>query len=86
MRRVRFRILLLYIFLGALIGSYIGEIAQLFPDGVVKDFFLKSVGAGFDPTTLDLEVFNITLGFSFSLNIAGLIGIAVAVYMLRWYR
>lgn len=86
MRRVSFRLLVLIIILGALIGTVIGQIAYLLPDGVVKDFFILSVTSGFDPSTLDLNIFSLTLGFTFSLNISGVIGIATAVYMLRWYR
>jgi len=86
MRRVSFRLLVLIIILGALIGTVIGQVAILLPDGVVKDFFIKSVTSGFDPATLDLNIFSLTLGFTFNLNISGVIGIAFAVYMLRWYR
>ena len=86
MRRISFRLLILYIVLGVLIGSLIGEIAQLLPEGVVKDFFTRSVIAGFDPATLNLKILTFTIGFTFKLNIAGVMGIAVAVYMLRWYR
>jgi hypothetical protein len=27
----------------------------------------------------------LTLGFKLTLNIVGLLGVAVAIYMLRWY-
>jgi len=86
MRRISFRLLVLYIVLGAIIGSLIGEIAHLLPSGVVKDFFTRSVTPGFEPTTINLIIIEFTIGFKFTLNIAGVIGIAIAVYMLRWYR
>lgn len=86
MRRISFRLLVLIIILGALIGTVIGQIALLLPEGVVKEFFVRSVTSGFDPATLDLNVFSLTFGFTFNLNISGVIGIAIAVYMLRWYR
>ena len=86
MRRISFRLLVLIIILGALIGTVIGQIALLLPEGVVKEFFVRSVTSGFDPATLDLNVFSLTIGFTFNLNISGVIGIAIAVYMLRWYR
>lgn len=79
--------LAVYIVLGAMIGSLIGELAGwILPAGVVKDFFLKNITVGIDPTLLNLNVFTFTFGFTFLLNIAGLIGIFTAVYLLRWYR
>lgn len=86
MRRVSFRMLILIIVVGALIGSAVGEIANLLPVGVVKEFFLRSYANGFEPGTIDLKIFTLTLGFTFSLNIAGVIGIVIAVYVLRWYK
>jgi hypothetical protein len=86
MRHVSFRLLVLIIILGALIGTVIGQIAIFLPDGVVKEFFLRSVTSGLDPSTLDLNIFSLTIGFTFNLNISGVIGIGFAVYMLRWYR
>ncbi len=79
--------LVLYLILGAIIGSFLGEIiGWMLPGGVVKEFFLRHITVGFDPTTLDLIVFTLTFGFSFTLNIAGLFGLMIAAYLLRWYR
>ncbi len=74
------------IVLGALIGSLLGELVGLvLPEGVVKEFFLRTADIVFSPATLDLKVFTITLGFSLSLNSSGFIGILLAIYLLRWY-
>ena len=71
--------------MGAVMGTLLGElIAFLLPDGVVKDFFLKSGEIGFGPGTLNAVLFTITLGLTLKLNVVGLIGIGVAVYLLRW--
>ena len=87
MRRIKFGVLLLIIFLGILIGSVLGElIGFMLPDGVVKSFFLISVDAGIGPTTIDLNLIKFTLGFTFKLNVIGIIGIAIATYMLKWYK
>ena len=73
------------VIIGALIGTAIGEvIGILVPQGVVQDFFLKSASAHLGPGTLDIILFTITLGFSFKLNIMGVIGILIAAYALRW--
>jgi len=86
MRRISFRLLVLYIALGAIIGALFGKIAELLPPSVVREFFTRSVTPGFEPVTIDLKIITFTIGFTFTLNIAGVMGIAIAVYMLRWYR
>jgi hypothetical protein len=78
-------VLLILVF-GALIGSTFGEvIGYILPDGVVKQFFIRSIKPGFDAGTLDLNVFSITFGFRIKLNIVSILGIALAAYILRWY-
>lgn len=73
-------------FIGAIVGTLTGKlIALVLPDGVVKDFFLLSVDPGFSPTTLDIGICTLTFGMTFHINIIGLIGMIVAIYILRWY-
>lgn len=87
MRKKSLGILLLFLFLGAIIGSALGElIAFLLPDGVVKQFFIRSATIGFDPLTINLGFINFTFGFKFILNVIGVVGIAFAAYLLRWYH
>lgn len=76
----------LIIVLGAMIGTLFGKLlALLLPTGVVKEFFLRSAHFGLGPTTLDVNLFSITVGLTVQLNIVGLFGIGVAIYLLRWY-
>jgi hypothetical protein len=71
---------------GMLIGSMLGEVISLvLPDGVVKQFFLKSITPGFQLTQIDLEVVKITLGLELKLNIISILGVLLAVYLFRWY-
>ena len=85
MNRKNIWTILLILFLGALIGSALGELlAYLIPAGVVKEFFLKSAVARFGPATLNLVILTFTLGFSFKLNVIGIIGIIIAAYILKW--
>jgi len=81
-------IIILFIFLGAIIGSALGElIALLLPEGVVvKEFFLRSAHIGFAPVTINLGFITLTVGFQFILNVIGIVGIAFAAYLLRWYH
>ena len=73
------------LFVGALIGSALGEIiAYIIPAGVVQQFFLKSATASVGPGTLNIIILTITIGFSIKVNIMGIIGILIAAYALRW--
>ena len=72
--------------LGAFIGSALGEaIGVVLPGGVVQDFFLRSASFGISPATLNLALFTLTFGFTFKLNVIGVIGIFLATYIFRWY-
>lgn len=87
MRKISIRILILFLFLGAIIGSALGKlIALVLPDGVVKQFFIRSATIGFTPVTVNLGFINFTLGFEFILNVIGVVGVGFAAYLLRWYQ
>ena len=85
MRKKSTAFIVFIIILGALIGTALGEVIGIhIPAGVVQDFFLKSASASIGPATLDIILFTITMGFSFKLNITGVIGVLIAAYALRW--
>ena len=85
MRKKSTTFIVFIIIVGAMIGTAIGEvIGILVPQGVVQDFFLKSASASIGPGTLNIILLTITLGFSFKLNVMGVIGILIAAYALRW--
>lgn len=78
--------IVLVLVLGALIGSALGEVIGLvIPPGVVNDFFTKAVEGGLGPTTVNLLLVTFTIGFTFKLNLIGVVGIFIAAYLLRWY-
>lgn len=85
MRKKRLGFILIILLLGGLVGTALGEVLTLIlPPGVVKEFFLRSASFGFSPTQINLVIITFTLGFSFKINIIGVIGIVVVGYMLRW--
>ncbi|MAE71708.1 MAG: hypothetical protein CME06_14725 [Gemmatimonadetes bacterium] len=80
-------LVLLVLVLGMLIGSLMGTlISEFMVDGVVKDFFTRSITPGFTPTTLDLVVLRFTLGLTIELNVISIVGVVLAAYLLRWYE
>ena len=87
LKKFSFGWIILTLCLGAIIGSALGQlIALTLPQGVVHDFFTRAASAGLAPTTIDLAMFSVTIGFTIKVNIIGIIGIAIAAYFLRWYR
>lgn len=75
------------VILGMLIGSVLGELIDGFVvEGVVNDFFTRSITAGFGPAPLDLVVIKLTLGLSIKLNVISVVGVVLAAYLLRWYE
>ena len=74
-------ILIIFILCGLVIGGLIGELTQ----GVSWLSFL-SYGQTFGistPVTLDLGVLQLTLGLIFKINIAGILGIILAIFIYR---
>lgn len=85
MKKKSWGVIVFIIFIGALIGSALGEvIGYLTPNGVVKQFFLKSAEATVGPGTVNIIILSLTLGFSIKVNIIGIIGILISAYALRW--
>ena len=74
-------ILILFILAGIVVGGLIGEFASgvdfLWWLGYGKNFGLT------EPLILDLSIITLTLGAQFKINIASIIGIAIALFIYR---
>lgn len=88
-------VVILILFVGAMVGTLVGELfGWILPEGVVKDFFLTSVsfnlgglvGNESGILVLDLMMFTIKFGFSLTINFTSIIGLASAYYFLRYFR
>jgi Domain of unknown function (DUF4321) len=85
MRKKSLGFILIILLLGGLVGTALGEVLSLvLPEGVVKEFFLRSASFGFGPAEINLVILTFTLGFSLKINIIGVIGIILLGYLLRW--
>lgn len=74
-------IILLFIFAGLVIGSLLGELA-----GQIDWLTWLSYGKSFgitEPFVLDLNVFTLTFAFSAYINMASIIGLAIAICMYK---
>ena len=75
------------IFTGIVLGTAFSQlVGMIVPEGVVRDFFIKSLTIGWQPFTLDLYILSFTLGFSFDVSVISIVGVAVAWYYLRYFR
>lgn len=74
-------ILLVFLLSGLVIGGLLGEIASK-----VDWLWWLSYGESFgisSPIELDLDVIKITFGLMFRINIASIIGMALAIFIYR---
>ncbi len=74
-------ILIVFLLAGLVIGGLLGNIAKS-----VDFLWWLSYGEQFGlttPLTLDLSVISLTFGLTFSINIASIIGMAVAIFIYR---
>ena len=81
---------LLILFFGVVVGSILSQfIGALFPDGVVKDFFLtsNSIGWGINPNNwIDLFVIRIKTGFFVDISVVSILGMGISWYFLRYFK
>ena len=81
MKNKNFRILLIFILSGIVIGGLLGNLAAN-----VDFLWWLSYGETFGITTplyLDLNIFQITFGLSIRINVASIIGMAIAIFIYR---
>ena len=79
------RYLLLFIFIGGLLGSVLGEILQIVsPQGVVQSIFGEALSLGLDPpVAMNLVLFKFTLGFLVKINLLSVLGMLLGAYIYK---
>lgn len=94
LKEKRVSTLILVVFIGILIGSYLNSIVAMLPvgDNVVKTFFTLSIPFGIGdfvhnkPILIDLNAIKFQFGFMFRFSLLSIIGVFVSLYLFRWYR
>ncbi len=74
-------ILIIFILSGLVIGGLLGELASK-----VDFLWWLSYGQDFgltDPLSLDLNIIKLTFGLQLKINIASIIGMAIAIFIYR---
>ena len=80
-REKNFWILLIFLLAGLVLGGLLGKLA-----GSITWLWWLSYGQTFglaSPLILDLSVLKITFGFTVEINIASIIGLAIAIFIYR---
>ncbi|MCK8060665.1 MULTISPECIES: DUF4321 domain-containing protein [unclassified Fusibacter] len=69
-------VLLVFMLVGLVIGGIIGDLLG----GLVPVLnYSKSIGV--DPFTLDMAIMTLTLGFRMTINLAGVIGLLIGLFI-----
>lgn len=76
MRNVKIWVLILFLVIGALIGSLLSHALK-----DILPFMDYGLTASFGPATLDLVVFTITFGISIRLTLGSALGILLGLYL-----
>lgn len=71
-------VLILFLLIGLVIGSFIGELLK----GTI-DLFAYGKTIGFQPFTLDLAFIKLTLGLTFTINLATVVGLLIALIIYK---
>lgn len=77
--------LLLFIFIGGLLGSILGEILLVVsPQGTVQSIFGEALSLGLDPpVTVNLVLIKLTLGFLLKINLLSVLGMLLGAYLYK---
>ncbi len=70
--------ILLILLIGLVLGGILGDV---FAKTIPILSYGKSIG--FDAVTIDLSVLQLVLGFRMQINIAGIIGLLIALFIFR---
>jgi hypothetical protein len=75
----------LAVVVGLVLGSLIGELlGQIVPSPWLKDLLTRGPMLGLTPpSTLDLKLLSVTFGILFKVNVVGVLGILVALVVVR---
>ena len=74
-------IVILFIFAGLVIGGLLGQVASQV-DWLSWLAYGQTFGIQ-DPIILDMNVLSLTFAFSIQINIASIIGLAIAIFLYR---
>jgi hypothetical protein len=69
-------VLLLFLLIGLVLGGIIGDLL-----GSIVPVLNYSKSIGVDPFTLDMAIMTLTLGFRMTINLAGIFGLLIGLFI-----
>ena len=70
--------------IGSLLGIFIGKLFNIwFPEGQINSLLSTAINTGLKPTTVDLNLVELTGGLVFKFNISSIIGIFLAAVVYK---
>ena len=78
-------LIVLAVVVGLVLGSLLGElVADFVGPGALRDILVRGPSIGITPpATLDLRLLSLTLGITFKVNVVGILGILLALILVR---
>ncbi|MBI4655306.1 MAG: DUF4321 domain-containing protein [Elusimicrobia bacterium] len=75
---------IIIVVVGSLIGMFINKLFNVwFAAGKIAELMSTGINTGLKPTTIDLSLFEFTIGLIFKFNIASLIGIFISAVIYK---
>ena len=75
---------LVVIVVGSLLGLFISKLGNFwFPAGKINSLIHTGINTGLNPTTLDLNLVELTAGLIFKFNISSIAGIFIAAVIYK---
>lgn len=70
--------------IGSLLGIFIGKLFNIwFPAGQINALLNTGINTGLNPTTVDLNLVELTAGLVFKFNISSVVGIFLAAVVYK---
>ncbi len=74
-------IILLVMLISLVLGGIIGDV---FSSSIPILSYGKAIG--FDPVTIDLSILKLVIGFKMQINLAGIIGLLIGLFIFKRFR
>ena len=75
---------LVVIVVGSLLGLFLNKLGNFwFPAGNINNLINTGINTGLNPTTLDLNLIELTAGLVFKFNISSIVGIFIAAVVYK---
>lgn len=76
--------IVIVVIVGSLVGTFISKLFAIwFPQGQIYNLINTGVNTGLNPTTLDLNIIEFTIGCIFKFNVSSIVGIFLTALIYK---